>query len=141
MPTAHLAEKITTQITTQDTREAEEEDKEIQESLDNSVELIEESISPATPHKDQQPNASIVANCGKATSKATSISTGLSGPAGPINALSFAERRQLTHIHALKQLVSADDSLTNMAFDEMITGKLPSFMRTSIQRLASTQQL
>ena len=115
-PTAHLADNITIQ----DTRDAEEEDKEKQESPDNSIELIEESIplGVSTPHKDQQPNTSITTNCGKATSKATSISIGLSGPAGPITARSFVERRQLTHIHALKQLVSSNDSLTSMAFDE-----------------------
>lgn len=62
--------------------------------------------------KSVQPKNSATENSEEAKNKAP-VKTPPS-----ITALSFADQRQLVHIHTLKQMVANDESLTNMAFEE-----------------------
>ena len=99
MPEVESAAALADQVTVQSIREAE----------DNAVDIIEENslVGGTAPTPS-----------GNATRSNIKAPGGSSGQVGPITSLSFAERRQLAHMHALKQIVSLDVSLTNMAFDE-----------------------
>ena len=113
MPDVESAAAPANQTTVQNIREAE----------DSSTDHIEESslVGCTAEHldrKDQLRCTPAPTEGVNATRKIVKATCGLSGQTGPITSLSFAERRQLTHIHALKQVVSLDVSLTNMAFDE-----------------------
>ena len=95
----------------------------IREAEGSSTDHIEESslVGCTAEHldrKDQHRCIPAPTEGVNATRKIVKATCGFSGQTGPITSLSFAERRQLTHIHALKQVVSLDVSLTNMAFDE-----------------------
>ena len=75
----------------------------------SAVDLIEESsLASGTA-------LTIAGNATRSNGKAPS---GLPDRVVPSTSLSFEEQRQLTHMHALKQIVSLDASLTSMAFDE-----------------------
>ena len=81
----------------------------IHEVEENTVDLIEDSslVCEATPPA----NGNAIRRCVNVPGESTVR-------AGPITSLSFTERRQLTHIHSLKQILVQDASLTSMAFDE-----------------------
>ena len=86
-----------------------------EEHTTGSVEFVQ-NCSPSindAPAQVEQPEKPAVHNAGKVVAK-TPVNTA----APSITAFSFSERRQLAHIHTLKQMVASDESLTNLAFDD-----------------------
>ena len=75
----------------------------------SAVDLIEESSLAS---------GTALTMTGNATRSNGKAPSGLPDQVVPSTSLSFEEQRQLTHMHALKQTVSLDASLTSMAFDE-----------------------
>ena len=80
-----------------------------EEHATGSVEFVQDrnpSINDA-PVQTEQPIKSAIRNARQAE-----VTTPVTTTAPSITTLSFAERRQLAHMHTLKQMVASDESLT-----------------------------